>query len=308
VTDAPEYADPQRYIDLAGFQGTWRDLFWNRDFLDLMARRLGLCNARDALDVGCGAGHWGRLLHPHLHRDAKLVGVDREEAFLDLARKAAEPGRITYLSGEAEALPFPDGSFDVVTCQLVLIHVREPRLALAEMRRVLRPGGVLLAAEPDNRAGNLALLGGDPRPSDEDILLVTELLLRCDRGKLALGEGDQSIGGRLPGLLVDAGLDEVVAYTSDRCISLYAPYDRADMRVQLEQELAWSRDDVSLLCGSRPDNLRFFKAGGGDAERFDACWAAVRRWMNLVREGVERGTYSAARGFVMYLAAGRKPR
>ncbi|HTB76623.1 MAG TPA: class I SAM-dependent methyltransferase [Polyangiaceae bacterium] len=308
MTDAPEYADPERYIDLAGFQGTWRDLFWNPDFLDLTARRLRLRDARDALDVGCGAGHWGCALFPHLHRDARLVGVDREVAFLDLARKAAEPGRTSFVKGEADALPFPDASFDLVTCQLVLIHVREPRRALAEMRRVLRPDGVLLAAEPDNRAGNLALLGGDPRPSDDDILLITELLLRCDRGKLALGEGDQSIGGRLPGLLVDAGLDEVVAYTNDRCVSLYPPYDRADMRVQLEQEFAWSREDVSLLCGSRPDNLRFFKAGDGDPERFDLCWAAVRRWMNLVRAAVERGAYRAARGFVMYLAAGRKPR
>jgi SAM-dependent methyltransferase len=307
MTDTPEYADPQRYIDLAGFEGTWRDLFWNRDFLDLMARRLGLGDARDALDVGCGAGHWGRALLPHLHRDARLVGVDREEAFLELARKAAAPERASYVQGTAEALPFPDASFDLVTCQLVLIHVREPAVALAEMCRVLRPGGVLLVAEPDNRAGNLAFLGGDPRPSDDDILLITELLLRCDRGKLALGEGDQSIGGRVPGLLVEAGLAEVVAYTNDRCTSLYPPYDRADMRVQLDQELAWSQEGATLLCGTRHDNLRFFKAGDGDPQHFDVCWEAVSRWMDLVREGVERKSYHAARGFVMYLAAGRKP-
>lgn len=305
TTRAPEYADPQRYIDLVGFRGSWRDLFWNRDFLDLIARRLELTRARDVLDVGCGAGHWGRALLPHLHEDARLVGADVEESFLELARKAGDPRRTEYVVGRAEKLPFPDASFDLVTCQLVLIHVRDPAVALREMKRVLRPGGVLLAAEPDNRAGNLALLGGEPRPSDADLLLILELLLACDRGKLALGEGDQSLGGRLPGLLAEAGLREVVSYTNDRCITIHPPYERGDVKVWLEQELAWSSQDVSILCGSRNDNLRFFEAAGGAQERFELCWEAVRRWMALVREGIAAGTYHSGRGFVMYLAAGR---
>jgi len=307
TTRTPEYADPQKYIDLVGFEGNWRDLFWNADFLDLTVRRLELRGVRDALDVGCGAGHWGRALLPHLP-EAHLVGVDVEETFLQLAREKGEAGRTEYRVGSAEKLPFPDASFDLVTCQLVLIHVRDPAVALTEMKRVLRPGGVLLAAEPDNRAGNIALLGGEPRPSDEDILTILEMLLRCDRGKLALGEGDQSVGGRLPGLFVQAGLREVVAYTNDRCLHIYPPYDRPDIKTWLDQELAWSSEDVSVLCGSRADNLRFYEAGGGTEAQFDACWQAVRRWMSAVRAGIERGEYHAGRGFVMYLAAGRKGR
>ncbi|MCZ7684227.1 MAG: class I SAM-dependent methyltransferase [Sandaracinaceae bacterium] len=146
MTREPEYADPQRYIDLVGFRGGWRDLFWNADFLDLVARRLRLAEVKDALDVGCGAGHWGRALLPHLPASARLVGVDREEAFLALAREAADPRRTEYRVGTAEALPFDDASFDLVTCQTLLIHVRDPAVAIAEMKRVLRPGGVLLAA------------------------------------------------------------------------------------------------------------------------------------------------------------------
>jgi len=302
----PEYADPQRYIELVGFEGTWRDLFWNRDFLGLIAARLELGSVRDALDVGCGAGHWGRALLPHLP-DARLVGVDREASFLELARRDGDPERTEYVVGEAERLPFEDDSFDLVTCQLVLIHVADPAAAIAEMRRVLRPGGVLLAAEPDNRAGNLALLGGEPRPSDADQLAIVDLLFTTERGKLALGEGDQSIGPRLPGLFARAGLEQVRAYTNDRCMTLLPPYDRADQKAWLDQELAWSAEDVSVLCGSRHDNLRFYEAGGGDPETFEARWEAVRRWMALVREGVERGEYGSARGFVMYLAAGRAP-
>ncbi len=307
MAQEPEYADPQRYVELAGFDGTWRDLFWNRDFLDLIARRLRLAAVRDVLDVGCGAGHWGRALLPHLDPSAHLVGVDREPSFLELAQKEGDPARCKYVVGTAEKLPFDDASFDLVSCQTVLIHVADPAVAIAEMKRVVRPGGLLLAAEPDNRAGNLALLGGEPRLADEDVLSIVSLLLRCDRGKLALGEGDQSIGGRLPGLFAASGLDDVRAYTNDRCIALYPPYARADMKVALDQELAWSEEDVSILCGSRADNWRFFEAGHGSREAFDKCWEAVRRWSQLVVTGVQRGDYHAGRGFVMYLAAGRRP-
>ena len=306
MTQRPTYADPQRYIELAGFRGTWRDLWWNRDFLDLISRRLEIDASGDVLDAGCGAGHWGRALLPYLGPHARLTGVDPEEAFLELARAGTDPARSSFVTGTAEALPFADDSFDLVTCQTLLIHVRDPSMAIAEMMRVLRPGGVLLAVEPDNRAGNIALLGGEPRPSDEDILTILDLLLRCDRGKLALGEGDQSIGGRVAGLFAAAGIGEVVAYTNDRCMSVYPPYERGDMKVALEQELAWSADEVSILCGSRDDNERFFEAGGGTPAQFHTCWAAVERWMALVREGIERGEYHAARGFVMYLTAGRK--
>ena len=303
----PEYADPQRYAELAGFRGSWRDLWWNRDFLDLIGRRFELGNIRHALDVGCGAGHWGRVVLPLLADEARLTGVDREEAFLTLARESLDPERSEYLVGSVERLPFDDDTFELVTCQTLLIHVADPELAIREMMRVLAPGGLLLAAEPDNRAGNIALLGGEPRVSDEDILAILTLLLRGERGKALLGEGDQSIGGRLPGLFAAGGLTEVVAYNNDRCHTFYPPYERGDMQIGIEQELQWARQDVSLLCGARADNWRLFQAAGGSEEEFTHCWEAVRRWMTAFRLGVERGDYHAARGFVMYLVAGRKP-
>ena len=64
---------------------------------------------------------------------------------------------MSFQAGRAESLPFPDGSFDLVTCQTVLIHVREPSVALREYLRVVRPGGRLLLIEPNNAAGMLAI-------------------------------------------------------------------------------------------------------------------------------------------------------
>ena len=133
------------------------------------------------------------------------------------------------------------------------------------------------------------------------------MFLRCDRGKMALGEGDQSIGGRLPGLFASTSLAQVVAYTNDRCITLYPPYERGDMVVAVDQERSLFRQGVSPLCGTKADNWRFFEAGDGTRDAFEQCWSAMERWMKLVEQGVESGDYHAGRGFVMYLVAGRKP-
>jgi SAM-dependent methyltransferase len=311
MTDAPEHADPERYADLTGFRGEWRDLFWNRDFLGLVAQRWRLGEVHEALDVGCGAGHWGRTVLSLLPPAATLVGVDREPRFLELAREQAGARglaeRLSFVEGTAEALPFPDDRFDLVTCQMVLIHVAEVEAALREMIRVTRPGGIVAVVEPDNRAGNLALLGGAPGLLDDEVASLVLLQLVCERGKQQLGEGNWSIGGLLPGILRAAGLSDVRAYTNDRCIDLAPPYQEPAMRVALQQELAWAAEDVSILTGSRHDTRRLFLAGGGSESAFESAWSVMLRWLRSIEQGIAAGTYHAARGFVLYLVSGRKP-
>ena len=237
--------------------------------------------------------------------------VDREPEFFALARQTGEErglgSRISYVEGTVEALPFDEGRFDLVTCQLVLIHVADVEVALREMIRVTRPGGLLVVAEPDNRAGNLALLGGEPALDDEEIATFVRLQLTCERGKRLLGEGDNSVGGRLPGLLRAAGLQDVRAYTNDRCIALAPPYDEPAMKIALEQELAWATEDVNILLGGHSDNRRLYLAGGGDEADFERGWTVVRKWQRGMVDGVRDGRYHAARGFVMYLVSGRRP-
>ncbi|MEV4596624.1 class I SAM-dependent methyltransferase [Amycolatopsis sp. NPDC049253] len=78
--------------------------------------------------------------------DARVTGLDLSPAMLKLAkRRAADLGRtVTLREGDAEALPFPDASFDTVVCTLGLCGFPDDRAAIAEMHRVLRPGGALL--------------------------------------------------------------------------------------------------------------------------------------------------------------------
>ncbi len=96
-----------------------------------------------ALDVGCGTGALAYALAPLV---GEVVGVDADEASLEAAREHAPPG-CTFVLGDAEALPFPFGDFDLVGCLRVLHHVRRPELVVAELARVTRPGGRILLAD-----------------------------------------------------------------------------------------------------------------------------------------------------------------
>src|SRR6185312_7510573 len=118
MTDKPHSAD---------CFGDARDFWWNRDFLELMGRRWGLSAVKSVLDVGCGVGHWGRCLAPLLSADCTLTGIDREPQWVDEARKrSAVLGKraVSFVQGDAERLPFADESFDMVTCQTVMIHLK----------------------------------------------------------------------------------------------------------------------------------------------------------------------------------------
>jgi ubiquinone/menaquinone biosynthesis C-methylase UbiE len=93
---------------------------------------------RATLDLGCGEGRFARALGADGHC---VVGVDVSPELVELAR-AADPGG-TYIVGDADALPFEDGAFDVVVAFNVLSCVSDAGRAIAEAARVLAPGGRL---------------------------------------------------------------------------------------------------------------------------------------------------------------------
>ena len=95
------------------------------------------------LDAGCGTGALAYALAPLV---GEVVGVDSSEEYLAVARAHAPPG-CTFVAGDAEALPFPYGDFDLVGCLRVLHHVRRPELVVGEIARVTRPGGKIFLAD-----------------------------------------------------------------------------------------------------------------------------------------------------------------
>ena len=99
----------------------------------------------DVLELAAGTGR----NFAYYSADVRLTAIELSPAMLELARgRARDAGREVDLQlGDAQALQFPDASFDTVTCTLALCTIPDDRAAVAEARRVLRPGGRLLLLE-----------------------------------------------------------------------------------------------------------------------------------------------------------------
>ena len=293
----------------AAFFGPVRDFWWNLDHLDLCARRLGFDRVHSMLDVGAGVGHWGRLLSRVLPDEVECVGVDPEPRWVEEAtRRAAEEGlgeRFTYREASAEALPFDDASFDLVTCQTVLIHVADPRVAIREMLRVTKPGGLVVASEPNNRSLTLMLTSANTGTSVDELCDLVRFYTTCERGKVALGLGQDSVGDLVPGLFAEAGLEGIQTYLSDKVSMMIPPYDSDEQ--QALKEMFLREAEQGSWGWSGEDAKSYYVAGGGDEAEFDESWERRLRDSRRDAAAIEDGSYHFAGGSILYLVAGTKP-
>jgi ubiquinone/menaquinone biosynthesis C-methylase UbiE len=304
--------DARQYEKLASFEGDWRDLWWNQDYLELLARRWHFHQVRRLLDVGCGVGHWGQRLATVLPQTTEIVGCDWEAGFeakaLERARERNLQSRYQFKAAPAEALPFAEDSFDVVTAQTVLMHVAEAKVSMKEMIRVLRPGGLLILVEPNNMASSLSLNSSAPRRSWADVLELLAFQSLCEQGKQALGKGDSSVGDLLPGYCRELGLHEIQVYNNDKCAALVPPYDTRAEQLDISTVRQLIEQDVCIDVGPMEDARRRFLAGGGTESAFSTGWERALRHQRGMLAAIDAGEYHGARGFMLYAISARKPR
>jgi SAM-dependent methyltransferase len=103
------------------------------------------------LDVACGPGNFSRDFARETGDDGLVVGLDASETMLAVAVRDTDDDRVAYVRGDASDLPFRDGSFDAVCCFAALYLIEEPMRALAEIARVLAPGGRVALMSSCNR-------------------------------------------------------------------------------------------------------------------------------------------------------------
>jgi ubiquinone/menaquinone biosynthesis C-methylase UbiE len=191
------------------------------------AQLLGLHPGDRAIDVGCGLGDDARALARLVGSRGGIVGLDSSAALLERARARGTAGDepVSFIAGDAHQLPFDADSFDAARIERTLQHLEDPARAIGELARVTRPGGVVLASEPD--WGTLVSTGR-PRELIREILTAAEAQIR-----------NPWIGRELAGLFVDAGLTDLAVIPEvllqrdfDVDIVIDLPLMAADMRAR----------------------------------------------------------------------------
>jgi len=151
-----------RFDDGAAYErmmGIWSRLA-GEVFLDWVAPPHGL----RWVDIGCGNGAFTELLVDRCV-PTEVQGIDPSEAQLGFARTRHKAGIAQFQQGDAMHLPFPDRSFDAAVMALVIVFVPEPAQGVAEMKRVVKPGGTIAAY-----AWDILAEGGFPmRPMQDEL-------------------------------------------------------------------------------------------------------------------------------------------
>ncbi len=218
---------------------------------DLVERARPFGASDRILDLGCGTGIVARVLRERLGGGARLVGLDLSGAMIAKARSIAPD--IEWHQGDATALPFADGSFDVVLSQQMLQFCPDRRAAAREIRRVLAPGGRLVAStwRPREHQPLFHALG---QVAESHLGQSNDLRWSLD-------------GGELRALLVEAGFVEVRVESASlierhaefpvRMSAMAAQHDLSGLDDR-ERERRWAAveaDSAAVLA-------RFADAGG----------------------------------------------
>jgi ubiquinone/menaquinone biosynthesis C-methylase UbiE len=229
------------------------------------------------LDVACGTGVVARLASQRVGRTGTVVGLDLNRGMLavaasSVAGQAPTGAAITWREASAMAMPFPDGSFDIVYCQLGLQFFPDRRAALREMYRVPGPGG---------RLGLMVWRSIEYSPGFEafaDMLArhVSSEAARTMRAPFALGDADE-----LRELIRAAGFGEIAI----RQVTGAARFRSATRFVQDQVAGSSLAGQVAKVSGEARaalvrdigEALRSYLAGGAPAFPIEAHLASAQR-------------------------------
>ncbi len=259
---------------------------YGEEFRRVLERRSAETHAADllpllrkgmrVLDFGCGTGSISVGLAKAVE-PGELHGIDMEESQIEIAQAAAKAGghdNAAFQAGDAAQLPFEDERFDVAHCNAVLMHVPGTQAVLAEVMRVLRPGGILSVRELNTPSSFIEPGFGELESAWDTFA-----------GLLAANGGHPRMGREIAGTLRAAGWSDVRANGS------FELFRSADDRVffhRFVSEWFFAEDTVKAAT----------QHGLASAERLDAWRNALDRW---------RDHPGALAGFAWGGATAKKP-
>jgi ubiquinone/menaquinone biosynthesis C-methylase UbiE len=233
-----------RYDDGAAYErmmGAWSRLA-GEIFLDWLAPPPGL----RWIDIGCGSGAFTKLLIERC-APAEVQGIDPSEAQLSFARARCVGQMVQFHRGDALALPFGEGNFDAAVMALVIFFVPDPTKAIAEMARVVRPGGTVATYVWDMMGGGhpLELMHAEmhamgftaPRPPRSDVTGAGSLRRLWMHAGLAAVEVREITVQRTFTDFDDFWTTSMMAATVSQTIAAMAPEDAELLKTRMRARM-----------------------------------------------------------------------
>lgn len=239
--------------------GDHRYGWWNRDYIRLLLNRINYSTVRSIADLGAGAGHWSAILLQEADHPCSMTCVDFESYWLEEVRKTLEPvpggHKIETILADAHDLPMQDKSFDLVTCQTLLMHCKNPNRVVEEMLRVTKPGGHILAIEPTNILNRMQFFDAVMHLSAAEQTTLYHVWACYHAGQKELTGAHHDIAPLVPEILNKAGCEDIQVYQNDKVfLSTDASENFSSMAIEYEKEnfikyaLAGgaSREDINM--------------------------------------------------------------
>ena len=289
-----------------------RKFLWPEDYVEILAKWMGLVQGMTAVDVGCGLGYLGYTYWPYFGKKGKYIGIDCSENLLkdaaSAARDWAKGGKTEFIKADAYKLPLHDDSVDWVMCQTLLMHLKEPERALGEMIRILKPGGLIMCKEPDNLSAVLQIgFNSYPKMTLDNRLFLMKYNILCCKGSIKLGRGDWGIGARVPHMLTQLGMKEIDARQNDNVRMLEPPYESEKQQHQYQMELK-SLTDAEVRALRLKEGRELFLAGGGTQEEYKRLLRLTRRIRAVVKRQFIEKKYYGLMAPSFFIIKARKPK
>jgi ubiquinone/menaquinone biosynthesis C-methylase UbiE len=228
-----------------------RDEWWDEAFTTFLVERLRPRVGNRILDVGCGTGEVELRLARLRIPQVTFIGIDRLIERTIVAERTTDGHNLKASFGAADArhLPFPDRTFDSTFCVAVLQHITDIGEALREFARVTRPGGRVLAVEPDNAARYWYSSSPAGMTAFAEARAFFEALARS-RGEVV----EPRVGPRLATLFAESGIEPLEVQPFPVSVSRLGPPDAAtwkSRRAAIEAVLTGTDDPPVREAGGK---------------------------------------------------------
>jgi ubiquinone/menaquinone biosynthesis C-methylase UbiE len=247
-------------------------------------------------------GHWTALVADFCAPDASITAIDREEEWVNALRLRFQTRqRFTALQMDVSDLHGVEGSYDLATCQTLLLHIADVPGVLKQIRGLLVPRGLLLLVEPNNFSNRLAIGSLIEELSPTEYGALAAFWCAFEKGRQRLGFGREWVADFLPKMIVDEGFVDLMIFGNDRVAPRFPPYATEEQSVAIGERFDRDRDDTS----EREQARQYVLASGYDKEQFERVWPLVQELDRRERQRLEENTFSTAGDCNLFVFAAR---